>query len=484
MMIKRLLIFCFFLLAIGALPLFAQQATKEELQKQQQQLLKELADLNKDLQSIQQNKKAALGAYTVVKRKIDAREALIKNINRDINRLTETIYQNQIEIYRLRKELDTLKLQYAQSLVFAYKNRGNSDYLNFLFSAQNFNDALKRMMYLKSYRQYRATQAETISKTQSLLESSLNKLNDNRNEKSTVLQSQSDQLKVLENDKKEKDQVVKQLKSQEKDIAAQIKQREKDRQKLRNAIDLAIKRALAEAAEKERLAKIARLKAAEEEKKRIAQQQKEAREREARDKEARDKEIAAANAKNNNATTSTNKPAVKPSQPETPAAKPVPAYVEPAKPTRAYNTFESTPEGLTESLNFERSRGRLPWPLDGGRIFGAFGKQQIEGTKLWADNDGIFIKTTVGATIKCVADGEVAAVMDLDAFQAVMVKHGKYFTTYSMLSTVNVKVGDAVKSGTVLGKVAADLDGDGQFEFQVLNDRKVFQNPENWLRRR
>ncbi len=478
MMIKRVLIFCFFLLAIGAMPLFAQQATKEELQKQQQQLLKELADLNKDLHSIQQNKKAALGAYTVVKRKIDAREALIRNINRDINRLTETIYQNQIEIYRLRKELDTLKLQYAQSLVFAYKNRGNSDYLNFLFSAQNFNDALKRMMYLKSYRQYRATQAETISKTQSLLENSLNKLNDNRNEKSTVLQSQSDQLKVLEDDKKEKDQVVKQLKSQEKDIAAQIKQREKDRQKLRNAIDLAIKRALAEAIEKEKIAKAARLKAAEEEKRRIAQQQKEA-----RDKEAREKEIAAANAKNN-ASTTPNKPVVKPSQPETPTAKPAPAYVEPAKPTRAFNTFESTPEGLTESLNFEKSRGRLPWPLDGGKIYGQFGRQQIEGTKLVADNDGIFIKTTVGATIKCVADGEVAAVMDLDAFQAVMVKHGKYFTTYNMLSTVNVKVGDAVKSGTVLGKVAADLDGDGQFEFQVLNDRKVFQNPENWLRRR
>ena len=471
MMIKKLLTLCFFL-SIGLMPLLAQQPTREELQKQQQQLLKELADLNKDLQSIQQNKKAALGAYTVVKRKIEAREALIRNINRDINFLTETIYQNQIEIYRLRKELDTLKIQYAQSLVFAYKNRGSNDYLNFLFSAQSFNDALKRMTYLKSYRQYRETQAETINKTQALLQASLDRLNNNRNEKSTVLQSQSDQLKVLEDDKKEKDQVVKQLKSQEKDIAAQIRQREKDRQKLRTAIDLAIKRALAEAAEKERLAKIAKQKAAEEEKRRLAQQQKEA-----RDREARERENAA---KNNNSVASTNRPATKPAEVETPAAN---VNVTP-KSTRAYSTFESTPEGLTESLNFENNRGRLPWPLDGGKIYGQFGRQQIEGTKLVADNDGIFIKTTVGAIVKCVADGEVAAVMDLDAFQAVMVKHGKYFTTYNMLATVNVKVGDAVKAGSVLGKVAADLDGDGQFEFQVLNDRKVFQNPENWLRRR
>ena len=474
-MIRRLLILCF-CFALCFQNLKAQQPTRDDLQKQQQQLLKELADLNKDLKSIQQNKKAALGAYSMVKRKIEAREALIRNINHDINLLTETIYQNQIEIYRLRKELDTLKLQYAQSLVFAYKNRGSYDYLNFLFSAQSFNDALKRMRFLKSYRQYRETQAETINKTQALLQSSISKLDNNRLEKNSVLESQSTQLKVLEDDKKEKDQVVKQLKSQEKDIAAQIKQREKDKLRLRNAIDAAIKRAIAEAAEKERLAKIARQKAAEEERKHQALLAKEAKDREEREKAAG----------KNNTNVAVNKPSAKTEEPkEVVKTKENPSAVTSStKSDRVYSSFESTPEGLTESLNFERNRGRLPWPLDGGKIFGQFGRQQIEGTKLVADNEGLFIKTSVGATIKCVADGEVLTVMDLDQYQAVMVKHGKYFTTYNMLSSVNVKTGDAVKAGTVLGKVAADLDGDGQFEFQVLNDRKVFQNPENWLKRR
>ncbi len=474
-MIKRLLILCF-CFAFGFQNLKAQPPTRDDLQKQQQQLLKELADLNKDLKSIQQNKKAALGAYSMVKRKIEAREALIRNINHDINLLTETIYQNQIEIYRLRKELDTLKLQYAQSLVFAYKNRGSYDYLNFLFSAQSFNDALKRMRFLKSYRQYRETQAETINKTQALLQSSISKLDNNRLEKNSVLESQSTQLKVLEDDKKEKDQVVKQLKSQEKDIAAQIKQREKDKLRLRSAIDAAIKRAIAEAAEKERLAKIARQKAAEEERKRQALLAKEAKDREEKEKEA--------GKNNSNATINKSTPKTEEPKEVVKTKENVSAVTSSTKSDRVYSSFESTPEGLTQSLNFERNRGHLPWPLDGGKIFGQFGRQQIEGTKLVADNEGIFIKTSVGATIKCVADGEVLTVMDLDQYQAVMVKHGKYFTTYNMLSSVNVKTGDAVKAGTVLGKVAADLDGDGQFEFQVLNDRKVFQNPEHWLKRR
>ena len=449
--------------------MLAQQPTKEELQKQQQELKKELDDLNRNLQTIKQNKKAALGEYALVKRKIDAREALIRNISRDINRLTETIYQNQIEIYRLKKELDTLKLQYAESLVFAYKNRGSNDYLNFLFSAQSFNDAIKRMRFLKSYRQYRETQAETINKTQTLLQASIGKLDDNRNEKNNVLETQSTQLKVLEDDKKEKDQVVKQLKDQEKDIAAQIKQREKDQLKLRAAIAAAIKRALAEAAEKERLAKIAKQKAAEEEKKRLAQQQ----------KEAKAQEAAKANA-------TTTKPSQNSTQPSNATSNNSnqAAPVTTPKATRSYSTFESTPEGLTESLNFEKNRGRLPWPLDGGLVYIAFGRQQIPGTKIFVDNQGIDIKTSVGATIKCVADGEVTAIMDLDQYQVVMVKHGKYFTAYNKLNTVSVKQGDVVKAGSVLGTVAADFDGDGSFQFQVFNDRQVYQNPESWLKRR
>ena len=116
----------------------AQGQTREELQKQQQQLLRELNELNKDLAAIRSNKKQALGAYAVVQNKIAKRENLIGNINKDLRLIDEDIYKNEIEIYRLKKELDTLKLQYAKSLVFAYKNRGSSDYLNYLFSAQNF----------------------------------------------------------------------------------------------------------------------------------------------------------------------------------------------------------------------------------------------------------------------------------------------------------------------------------------------------------
>ncbi len=128
----------------------AQQQSREELQKKEQELKKELSDLNRQLSETQKNKKLSLNELALIKRKVAMREELVKGINNQINDLDNTIYLNEMDIYRLRKELDTLKLKYAKSIVFAYKSRGSYEYLNFLFSARNFNDGIKRMAYLKS----------------------------------------------------------------------------------------------------------------------------------------------------------------------------------------------------------------------------------------------------------------------------------------------------------------------------------------------
>src|SRR5262245_22008995 len=93
------------------------QETKEDIQKKQQQLLQEISVLNKTLDQIKKNKKQSLGQLDLVRRKIQARQELINNINKDLRRLNDTIYFNQLKIYRYKKELDTLKDQYARSLV-------------------------------------------------------------------------------------------------------------------------------------------------------------------------------------------------------------------------------------------------------------------------------------------------------------------------------------------------------------------------------
>ena len=150
---------------------------------------------------------------------------------------------------------------------------------------------------------------------------------------------------------------------------------------------------------------------------------------------------------------------------------------------RSYNALESTPDGLTRSINFENSRGQLPWPVSSGYPSHQFGIHKIEGTKLTEKNDGIYIATQIGANVKCVADGEISSVFEINDAQSVLVKHGKYFTSYSNLSSVDVSKGQKVSAGTVIGKVAANFDNSGELIFEIVSD-KGFVDPERWLKPR
>jgi peptidoglycan hydrolase CwlO-like protein len=166
--------------------------------------------------------------------------------------LNDDIYNKQLEITRLKRQLDTLKQNYAKSIVFAYKNRSSNVYLNFLLSVRDFNDALKRMAFLRSYRQYREAEAQTILKTSELSQQAIVEMNNANEQQTKVLETQSNQLKVLEQDKKEKDQIVIQLKNREKDYLAQLRKTERQRQILNEAIKAVIRREISEAERRER----------------------------------------------------------------------------------------------------------------------------------------------------------------------------------------------------------------------------------------
>lgn len=444
-MLKKWLFVFFCLINIAA---FAQNGdTKEEIKAKQEQLQKEIDDLNATLNQIRSNKKQSLGQLALVQRKIAARMQLINTINKDMHRLDDNIYLDQLQINHLKLQLDTLKQNYAKSLVFAYKNRSNYDYLNFIFSATTFNDAIKRIAYLRSYKQYRETQVSTIQKTQDLIAGKINVLNSNKVEKRTALSDQSKQLDVLQDDKKEQSQVVAQLKGRESEIASQIKARQRSAQKLKSALQVIINREIADA----------KRKAAEEAKQRALEAQKNAAANNApaANDVAKNDAGSNANAGNNASTTTTS--------------------------TRSYSPLESTPEDKTESINFETHHGSLPWPVNSGYVSIHFGTYEIPGTPLKGYSDGITISVPAGSTVKSVANGEVSAVFDVDGHSAVVVRHGKYFTSYSNLSNVQVSKGSEVQAGTVLGKADVGQSGDGETGFTVSSGTG-FLNPESWLR--
>lgn len=444
---RKRLFSVFFLVIMMSFCAFAQN-TREELQKKEQELQKEIADLNRMINETQNNKKISLKQLAIIKSKINKREELVNSINRQVRQMDETIFTNERDIYRLRKELDTLKVKYAKSIVFAYKNRSSYEYLNFLFSASSFNDAIKRITYLKSYRQNRETQANAIMQSDQLLQEKISVLSSNKKERLGVLQTQSQQLKVLEADKKEQDQVVAQLKGKEKELARQVSDKEKQRQRVQQAFNAIIRREIEEAKKRE----LARQKALDDQK----------------------KATAADLAKNNTA--------AKPTKPSASLSnEPVTGVAAPAR-DRAYTPLESTPEGREMSINFENNKGRLPWPVSTGVVTAHYGIEKIAGTKLSRRTDGIEISLPIGSAVRSVADGKVIYAGEVDGQQVLVVQHGKYFCGYQNLSSVSVSRDQEVKAGSVLGKSGISIDGEGILLFSIMNDKSVQQDPENWLK--
>jgi len=131
--------------------------------------------------------------------------------------------------------------------------------------------------------------------------------------------------------------------------------------------------------------------------------------------------------------------------------------------------------------NFKKNRGILPWPVDKGITILHFGRNQLQsGTVI--DVTGITVATDIGSNVKAVFDGVIFSVVFVEDMEVVIIQHGEYFSTYSNLGTVSVKAGQNVKTGQVIGKAAANLDGTGSMDLYINDSKGNSIDPEKWLK--
>ena len=426
------------LLSVAAAIIFLHagaQTNKDELQKQRQQLRKEIAETEKILNETKKTTKENLGQLSLINKRLDLQGNVIQNISGQLKFIENDIYKSQREVNKMAKVLDTLKREYAISMEYAYKNRNSFDFLNFIFSAANFNDAIKRVTYLKSYRTYREQQGQNIVQTQEALQQRINELSGNKQKKNSALQEKNKELTVLEKQQNEKERIVVKLKGRQKELTGQITNKRRQDAKLRGMIatmikreiDIARKKAEAERVERERLARI---------------------------------NTPKTNTGNNDV-----------------AVKPV---VRKASKKNESVLVSSEADRVLDA-NFERNRGSLPWPAD-GYILSHSGRNVLPGGVEY-DNPGVSIGTSVGGAVKAIFDGDVTLVNSMDDKQVVFIKHGKYFTVYSNLASANVQRGQSIKTGQAVGRAGANDDGQGQVDLIIMKESNNV-NPEQWLRKK
>jgi septal ring factor EnvC (AmiA/AmiB activator) len=143
-------------------------------------------------------------------------------------------------------------------IYYAQKNRNAYSRMMFIFSAESFNQAYRRLKYFQQYSEYRRHQVELILKTETDLTRRISVLEEQKDEKIKVLEDEKDEQSKLQREKQDKNKTLSSLKQQEKGLLQTLREKEKARAKLNQEIE----RIIAEEIRKAQQAGGARSKAA------------------------------------------------------------------------------------------------------------------------------------------------------------------------------------------------------------------------------
>lgn len=405
---------------------------RKDLEQQRKELVKKINETKKVLEETRNKQNKSLADLKVIGQQIQNREKVINNVADEIAMLEKQIILQQTVINTLRDDLIRLKEEYGKSILGAYKQRNVYDKVMFIFSSASFNQALKRIQYLNQLGDYRKHQAELILHTQNQIISELNELIAAKREKQGLIVLKEAEKKELEVDKKEESVVLEKLQQREKDLRRILAENEKAARKLNEAIGELIQKEIAAARKKE--------------------------------EDARKRDAAKANSNNTGKT-----------KPNTPAPKPAA--------TKAGELY-LTPEALKLSNDFESNQNSLPWPVERGTITDKFGQHEHPTLKgVMVNNNGVDIETAKGASVRSVFKGTVKSIFSIPGMgKIVLINHGKYYTAYAKLATVNVKEGQEVDTREVIGTVLTNDEDETEVHFEIWKVQQK-QNPELWLKK-
>ena len=156
-------------------------------------------------------------------------------------------------------------------------------------------------------------------------------------------------------------------------------------------------------------------------------------------------------------------------------------------PAETSATAAEAPTGKAETAaaltrNFDRQRGRLPWPVRSGRVSKSYGNAIVmEDTGLKLPNNGIEIQAQNGAAVFPVYQGQVTHITFVPVYQnVVLVNHGDFFTLYYRIEEVLVEKGQPVGTEQPIGRLAQN---NNTVHFEIWKGTQKL-NPEIWLENR
>ncbi len=218
---------------------------KEKLEQRRQEILKEIRQINSLASEDKKKQKSELSAIEDLNYKVSVRRNLIKVTNQQANLLTREINTNQNIISSLRDELKQLKEDYAAMVVKSYKSKSEQSRVMFLLSSTNFQQAYKRLQYIKQYAKYQKEQGEQIKEKTIKLQEVNTQLLAQKKDKDKLIAENRAEKKQLEKELAQHESLMKSIRKNLSKYSSQIKTKQREASRIDRQIEKLIREAMA-----------------------------------------------------------------------------------------------------------------------------------------------------------------------------------------------------------------------------------------------
>lgn len=408
--------------------------TSSDARRQRQQTEQQLADTHRKLTETEANLSRRVQTLNRLQMRMDEIGGKLRHLQQRIDSVGRAEKAIADSIAVSERELSTLRDSYKKAVRSSRRYRRELNTINFLFSADNFSQAYRRMRYMEEYSRWRERKTERIREVMETLNEQKSELAELHTRISALKASATREQISLRQSRDSAQTVVTSLKGESKRLNALMKRQQSQLKSLDDELTELIA--------------------------------KEEAERRAAEEAARKKAEAEAKAKEEKPTAKQTVKAA--AEPEKPAPKPV------ERPT--------APQG-----DFAAQKGKLPSPLSHTfTVVSAFGPHPHPVLpKVQVDNPGIDVETAIDARARAVYPGVVSAVFMQNGYgHVVLLRHGDYLTVYANIETLGVRKGDKVKAGDALGTVAPSESNPkrGLLHFEIRKE-KTKLDPMTWLRK-
>ena len=236
---------CFLLILSTSLSWGQEEERQRKLEAQKERLQEEIREQEKLLQNQKTKEKSVAKVVVQQTVKINLQQKLINTSSKQAKVLGNSMYINQINVNKLKKELVILKEDYAKMIVKSYKSRSEQSKAMFLLSSENFLQAYKRAQYMKQYSSFRKMQGEEIKSKTIELEKFNSKLSVQKQEKVKLIAESEKEKQVLVKDKLEQQRLLSLIKKDKVKIIAEIKRKQKEPKAIERQIERLIRESIA-----------------------------------------------------------------------------------------------------------------------------------------------------------------------------------------------------------------------------------------------